>query len=567
MMTVKNLGERFQKKKEKYILNREIIRISNTREENNTKLIGEGQKILFGYSFNIYEPCKIHDFLLAKSLQLRGATISALACNGLQELQCSFYGGEWSGYNNDSKHDKNLHDKHCRSCKKNDTEMWNKWMHIEPVKASEMLSESDKNEIKDFINKLDISNYKDWQYKGINIGEKAFDVYRNNLLIATVEMDDNIKEKLSASSYNVALMVEATSRAVKKIKPDIIYSNDSFYYPFSILECVAKNEGIPFYNGYGFGRKNCWSYAFNESVMSINLDKAWNSYKLKHLDKQIYDFISEYLENRKSGSDMLLNTADPSQNSSNLSNREILNGVTFDRKTALLASNVAWDLAALNKDIQFENMFDWVIKTAQFFEDNKQWQLVIRVHPGETNMHIPETKEKVADALLKFYGNELPDNIILIDSNDPVSTYDLLPFVDIGLVYTSTLGIEMAAKGIPVVTSGKSPYINKGFTFDTQNQEDYFVMIEDILERGIDERRKNENIELAKKFFYLYYFNYIIDINLFEYSMFGPVNLKIKSGDSLKPGHNKTWDYICESIIKGLPIFDENRIPPKEIKI
>ena len=51
-----------------------------------------GPKIMFGYCFLIYENCRIHDYLLAQSLRIRGAEIIPVVCGGAQELQCSVYG-------------------------------------------------------------------------------------------------------------------------------------------------------------------------------------------------------------------------------------------------------------------------------------------------------------------------------------------------------------------------------------------------------------------------------------------------------------------------------------------
>ena len=49
-------------------------------------------------------------------------------------------------------------------------------------------------------------------------------------------------------------------------------------------------------------------------------------------------------------------------------------------------------------------------------------------------------------------------------AGDPVNTYDLFEIADLGLVYTTTVGLEMAMSGVPVIVVGKTHYRGKGFT-------------------------------------------------------------------------------------------------------
>jgi hypothetical protein len=52
---------------------------------------------------------------------------------------------------------------------------------------------------------------------------------------------------------------------------------------------------------------------------------------------------------------------------------------------------------------------------------------------------------------------------------------------DLGLVYASTTGLEMAMRGIPVVCGMKVHYNARGFTFDAETPEHYFQMAESVL--------------------------------------------------------------------------------------
>ena len=63
-----------------------------------------------------------------------------------------------------------------------------------------------------------------------------------------------------------------------------------------------------------------------------------------------------------------------------------------------------------------------------------------------------------------------------------MNTYDLMDMADLGLVYTTTVGLEMAMRGIPVVVAGKTHYRNRGFTQDPHTWVEYFKTLNKNLE-------------------------------------------------------------------------------------
>lgn len=179
------------------------------------------------------------------------------------------------------------------------------------LSASEFLTDDDKAFTSEFIKKLDISLIEDWKYKYFHIGEWALRTYFNNEMISYKDSwKINEEKEIRSLTYNVMLMCIVSLKAVESVKPEIIYSNDSFYYPYSILESIAKDKKIPFYNAYGF-RKNTYTYALNTPSVNMDLDSAWNSFSKQKLSNNEDIFITNYIKNRRYGQDMMLNTADP----------------------------------------------------------------------------------------------------------------------------------------------------------------------------------------------------------------------------------------------------------------
>ena len=67
----------------------------------------------------------------------------------------------------------------------------------------------------------------------------------------------------------------------------------------------------------------------------------------------------------------------------------------------------------------------------------------------------------------------MPSNIHLVAAGDPINTYDLVEIADLGLVYTTTVGMEMAMSGVPAIVGGQTHYRGKGFTQDPVSWEEY----------------------------------------------------------------------------------------------
>lgn len=520
----------------------------------------QGQKILFGMSFSIYEPCRVHDFLLSQALFLRSAVIIPVICGALQEGECNVFGGIWGGYTGNIKHNMIKSKDNCKQCIETDNLLWKDWVGIEPISLSSYINSSDKESIKSLTDSFNISGYKQWSYEEMPVGQWALDVLRNNALVGDETLVEDFQVKLKAYLFNILLITESCKRVLDEIKPDIIIANDSYYYMWAIIEKLAAKRAIPFYSHWSGGRRGGWCYAKGESAMALNLSEPWKTWKDRDLTDVENQVIDEFLKTRHTGKTMMLNTADPRKNARIL-DKDDLKSVNFNKPTALLAANVIWDLAALDKEIQFKNMIDWICRVIDFFEINTEFQLIIKAHPGEKNQTIPQTRQLIWDEIKK-YRDILPDNVIFMSPTSSISVYDLIPHVKIGMVFTSTVGLEMSCYGIPVITAGKSPYYTKGFTYDTSNSKEYFQILSNLLKYGEKNIERKIRIKLARKFFYLYYFRYYTSLNLFDYSLTDKPVLNISGGEDLMPGKNKVLDYICDSMLNHLPIVSKDRWPP-----
>lgn len=174
----------------------------------------------------------------------------------------------------------------------------------------------------------------------------------------------------------------------------------------------------------------------------------------------------------------------------------------LSRPVVLLCTNVVGDSLALNRQLFTSGMAEWLAVTAKNFEALDGAQLVVRVHPGEMLGAGHPSTEIVRTAL-----PDMPSHVKLVGPDSDINTYDLIQLADLGLVYTSTVGLEMAMAGIPVVVAGDTHYRGKGFTTDPLTVEDYLAAVKHALNSS-EERLNEDQRELAARYAYRFFFEY-----------------------------------------------------------
>ena len=127
----------------------------------------------------------------------------------------------------------------------------------------------------------------------------------------------------------------------------------------------------------------------------------------------------------------------------------------------------------------------------------------MRLHPGERLIQGPSLAAVIHEAL-----PELPAHVHIVGSHETANTYDLMDLADLGLVYTTTVGMEMAMRGVPVVVAGKTHYRGRGFTIDPSSWPEYFRMLDEALTTAGPKRLDDGQVQTAWRYAYRFMFEY-----------------------------------------------------------
>lgn len=505
-------------------------------------------RILFGPSFAIHAPCFAHDRVLAYALRLRGAKVLPVYCDGIQEGECNCVGGVWlkHGFENE-----------CRRCRAGAMRLWSDNPEP-PVPLSRFLRRQDRTLIDKKVATLNETDWVDYEEDGLPLGRWAKDIMVNSRVVGDHRLIPGHLELGRLHVRNLLLLRSAYERALEALRPDRVVSSDSYYGMWGVLERLAVRKGIPFYSQWSGTRSGAWCYAYNDAAMNLDFSAPWKRFSSQPLSAQQQSKVKAWLDGRSSGRDSVLNmTAFTAKQGTNVDKQKLAPG----KPTALLAANVIWDLVALNKQILFSDMIDWIACTIAWFKQHPHYRLIVKPHPSELNPAIPTTEERVESGLRRR-GVQVPENVILLPADVNLKVYDLFPLVNVGLVHTTTVGYEMAALGLPVITTARSRYRGFGFTIDPKTQEEYFRVLQDTLE-GRQFLDPETQRALARKFILFQNYHYFSRIDIMEWTWGKTPRMTVTSAAELLPGRNECFDYMVDSIMEDLPIVSEDRWPPE----
>jgi hypothetical protein len=292
-------------------------------------------------------------------------------------------------------------------------------------------------------------------------------------------------------------------RALESSKPDVILIPNGTVFEFSAIYQVARYLDITTVT-YEFGeqRQRIW-LAQNAEVMRQDTSDLWRARQFNQLtDEQLSQLRTLFAARQRAS--LWENFSRRWQGVPSAGGEEVRRTLHLDeRPIVLLATNVIGDSLTLGRQVFSDSMTEWLERTLRFFADLPDVQLVIRIHPGELITKGPSVADVVQRTL-----DHIPVHIHLISADAQVNTYDIVEIADFGLVYTTTVGLEMAMSGVPVIVIGSTHYRDKGFTLDPQTWEAYFDMLRAVLQNPDKYRLSHQQVDLAWNYAYSFFFEY-----------------------------------------------------------
>jgi hypothetical protein len=354
------------------------------------------------------------------------------------------------------------------------------------LEAFSLLAKTDGHKLPpDIVNAVDLVTLRDTQYTmQVEEVDPACDLYK-------LRFQRNWSAASAAYTY------------LARHKPDVVILPNGTILEFGVIYKVARTLGLPTVT-YEFGeqRDRIW-LAQDAEVMRQETNELWWTRQDQLLSPTQLEQVRQLFSARQRAS-LWENFARRWQGVPSEGGAQVRKSLELDdRPIVLLATNVIGDSLTLGRQVFSDSMTEWLERTVQYFARRPDVQLVIRIHPGELITKGPSVADVVHKAL-----PTLPEHIHLVPADAKVNTYDIVEIADLGLVYTTTVGMEMAMSGVPVIVVGNTHYRNKGFTLDPESWNAYFELLNNLFSGKGPARLSKVNVDQAWNYAYRFFFEY-----------------------------------------------------------
>jgi CDP-glycerol glycerophosphotransferase (TagB/SpsB family) len=317
-------------------------------------------------------------------------------------------------------------------------------------------------------------------YKSTTFGPDAANVARK-FLITTLANYLFIRDLCQKSRYH-----------------SVLFSHGIYCTWGSLTDYCLKYK-VPFVCYDRAKTKGTLNFNYNQPAPVWSFDSAWNRYNNRKLNELENAKVDEYFRERElQKGDVFAYNFTPRQ--SDVAALKINLGIPEGRKVITLFSNLIWDAANVSRDIAFPSALDCIVRTIEHFAGREDVQIVLRAHPAEKVLGTSQTYKGLVS---EHFDHKLPSNFTFLDYE--VNSYNVLDLSDIGVVNTSTVGLEFAMTGKPILLISETHYRGKGFTYDSSSEEQYFQLLEELI---ISPELLPAQVELARKYYYMMMYLY-----------------------------------------------------------
>lgn len=203
----------------------------------------------------------------------------------------------------------------------------------------------------------------------------------------------------------------------------------------------------------------------------------------------------------------------------------------------------------------FSTQHDWINATVAAVAADPTIELVIRAHPNSGGKRAVGVNTQELDFFSQL-SDRLPDNATLIQPEDDISSFDLMAAAAGGLVWHSSLGVEMASMGKPVLRAGHYWFRDASFMIGNTNADSYGQAFLDLLSMTRKPVDLNRTVD-AWRFAYSWFFRQSLPFPLVSQPDWSSGEPAYTTLETLKPGHDASLDRICDAILNRTTLHSE----------
>ena len=513
---------------------------------------GNAPRVLIATSVGVHAASSIFDSYLAAALTVRGASCDVALCDAVLP---ACLGADYTWYP-DAEHfaRRGSRDDLCTACLAPAEKLFGTGgLGLTVHRYGSLLTEAERARAGTIAKVTPLTAIGDLVVDGVAVGEAALSGALR--FFARGDLEEGAAQEAVLRRYleAAALSLFAMRNLITPDRYDVVIGHHGIYVPQVLVADAARDAGVRFVAWNPAYRTGCFILSHGETYHRAMLSEDVATWEDIRLDEAERGRLLRYLADRERGAQdwIAFHPADANRSS------KIVEAIGLDssKPVVSLLTSVVWDAQLHYRQRAFKDQVEWVLRTIAHFAKRDDVQLVIRVHPAEVTGSLP-SRQPIAEAIEAEFPR-LPNSIALVRPEDEVSTYALADASDAVIIYATKTGIELAARGVPVIVAGESWLRGKEIGFDCDDAEVYERTLARLpFGRRLDPAR----MARAQAYAHHFFFRRMIPLPGLRPARVpgAPYEIAPMGVDTLVAGAEAALDCVCEGILAGTPfVFDD----------
>jgi hypothetical protein len=521
----------------------------------------ERLKIIFFSPYaNVWDHSLI-EYGFSESLSELGHEVTLISCSGELLPQCIATLEVGIDFESTSSSSKQI----CLGCQKRSSLLKSNFKQARYIDFSELLTQPEMDKIESELLGIDSENYIEFTFENMLVGPIAFYEFSLKHKLRSLKLTSNQFKEYTHQLRNVLKTQVAIGKAIDTYAPECVIVHNSLYSTNRIVELIAKKRNI---KTFSIGGSQNFSshqaaislYSSPQEWIGLSHSKAWQAYYKNvgaDIDWAASNLHFENIMNAQNpftySSAAVKNDDDQLRNFFGIQEKQKVYLATLSSEDELFSANLIGVVPDFRfGEASFESQFEWIEFLIEFFKNNQDLTLIIRVHPRE----FPNKRDlQEASSVTKWREVLInpPSNVHVNWPTDGISVYQLAGITDLVLNWRSTVGIEFLALGIPVLVPSCSNLLSYPIEFNSvaETRGSYLEKIVSAADAGAS----FENIRNA--FIWISFLSNIVSL---------PINSTARLSQSLTSIRPKStgfrlrvWNCSTSIFLKHAPLWLEKK--------
>lgn len=313
------------------------------------------------------------------------------------------------------------------------------------------------------------------EYKNVKVGYAVLSSYITRTRNLAPLINESSRKYFDMLISATCHLIDALEQAIEIIQPDKIYLWNARFIESRPAFDLAKLHGIELVcvdNAKGPDGKNRKERFINHTPHDIlglqhRCDALWNKDVLSQEEKRIIG--KSFYERRRLG----LRTNDKVY-IGNQQEGQMPNDWNPKKKNIVIFNSSEDEFSAIGDEYDskalFPSQYQGIRYILESLKGNTDYHVYLRIHPNLSNVPYRYHTE-----LMKL--PDIYDNITVIPGTDAVSTYDLMGAAEKVIVFGSTMGVEAAYWGKPVILLAGAWYYYSDVCYVPESKEELKVLL------------------------------------------------------------------------------------------